>query len=55
VTRIEKLYAHGYNEWDMAFLTGLLMTLIHVVKEYVEIIKSYKNKKITKLILKINS
>ena len=29
--RIEKLYADGYNEWDMAFFTGLP---IYVVKEY---------------------
>lgn len=35
-THIEKLYAAGYNEWDMAFFTGLP---IYVVKEYVEIIK----------------
>jgi hypothetical protein len=36
-TRIEKLYADGYNEWEMAFLTGLSICL---VQEYVEIIKS---------------
>ena len=41
-TRIEKLYADGYNEWEMAFFTGLP---IYVVKEYIEIIKSYENKK----------
>jgi hypothetical protein len=41
-TRIEKLYVDGYNEWDMAFLTGLP---IYVVKEYVEIIKSYEKNK----------
>jgi hypothetical protein len=41
-TRIEKLYADGYNEWDMAFLTGLP---IYVVKEYVEIIQSYEKEK----------
>jgi hypothetical protein len=41
-TRIEKLYEDGYSEWDMAFLTGLP---IYVVKEYVEIIKSYEKEK----------
>jgi Protein of unknown function (DUF1670). len=41
-TRIEKLYADGYSEWDMAFFTGLP---IYVVKEYVEIIKSYEKVK----------
>ncbi|AKB32811.1 hypothetical protein MSSIH_2121 [Methanosarcina siciliae HI350] len=41
-TRIEKLYTAGYNEWDMAFFTGLP---IYVVKEYVEIIKSYEKEK----------
>ena len=40
--RIEKLYADGYNEWDMAFLTRLP---IYLVKEYVEIIKSYEKEK----------
>ena len=40
--RIEKLYTAGYNEWDMAFFTGLP---IYVVKEYVEIIKSYEKEK----------
>src|SRR5665811_1978088 len=44
-TRIEKLYADGYNEWDMAFFTGLP---IYVVKEYIEIIKSYENEKNSK-------
>jgi len=41
-TRIEKLYTAGYNKWDMAFFTGLQ---IYVVKEYVEIIKSYEKEK----------
>lgn len=41
-TRIEKLYTDGYDEWDMAFLTGLP---IYVIQEYVEIIKSYENEK----------
>ncbi len=44
-TRIEKLYAAGYNEWDMAFLTGLP---IYVVQEYVEIIKLYEKEKSNK-------
>jgi len=47
-TRIEKLYADGYNEWDMSFLTGLP---IYVVKEYVEIIKSYEKEKNNKAVL----
>jgi hypothetical protein len=38
-TSIEKLYAAGYNEWDVAFFTG---PPIYVVQEYVEIIKSYE-------------
>ena len=41
-TRIEKLYTDGYNEWDMAFFTGLP---IYVVQEYVEIIKSYEKER----------
>ena len=41
-TRIEKLYTDGYNDWDMAFLTGLP---IYVVKEYVEIIESYEKER----------
>ena len=41
-TRIEKLYADGYNEWEMAFFTGLSIGL---VQEYVEIIKSYENER----------
>ena len=40
--RIEKLYADGYNEWDMAFFTGLP---IYVVQKYIEIIKSYEKEK----------
>lgn len=44
-TSIEKLYAAGYNEWDMAFLTGLP---IYVVQEYVEIIKLYEKEKSNK-------
>jgi hypothetical protein len=39
-TCIEKLYAAGYNEWDMAFLTGLPI--------YVEIIKLYEKEKSNK-------
>jgi hypothetical protein len=44
-TLIEKLYSAGYNEWDMAFFTGLP---IYVVQEYVEIIKSYEKEKSNK-------
>lgn len=43
--RIEKLYTTGYNEWDMAFFTGLP---IYVVQEYVEIIKPYEKEKSNK-------
>jgi len=50
--RIEKLYADGYNEWDMAFLTRLPM---YLVKEYVEIIKSYEKEKNNKNDTKINN
>jgi hypothetical protein len=41
-TRIEKLYAAGFKEWDMAFFTGLP---IYIVQEYVEIIKTYEKER----------
>ena len=39
---IEKFYIAGYNEWTMAFLTGLQ---IYVVQEYRKIIKSCETRK----------
>lgn len=38
-TRVEKLYVEGYNEWEIAFFTGLPG---YVVREYIEIIKDYE-------------
>ncbi|MGP8321281.1 MAG: DUF1670 domain-containing protein [Methanosarcinaceae archaeon] len=42
-TRIEKLYMLGYDEWEIAFFTGISG---YVVKEYIEILRSYEKDKI---------
>ncbi|MGP8321008.1 MAG: DUF1670 domain-containing protein, partial [Methanosarcinaceae archaeon] len=42
-TRVEKLYISGYNNWEIAFFTGIPE---YIVKEYIEIIKSYEKEKI---------
>lgn len=40
-TRVEKLYAAGYSEWEISFFTGLPG---YVVKEYIKIIKEHEKK-----------
>jgi transposase-like protein len=41
-TRVEKLYNAGYGVWDIAYLTGLS---ISVVNQYVDVINEYTQKK----------
>ncbi|MEA1999969.1 MAG: DUF1670 domain-containing protein [Euryarchaeota archaeon] len=41
-TRVEKLYIAGYDEWEISFFTGIPG---YVVREYIEIIKSYETEK----------
>ncbi|MEA1906447.1 MAG: DUF1670 domain-containing protein [Euryarchaeota archaeon] len=41
-TRVEKLYMAGYDEWEISFFTGIPG---YVVREYIEIIKSYETEK----------
>ena len=41
-TRVEKLYLSGYNEWEISFFTGIPG---YIVREYINIVKSYENEK----------
>ena len=41
-TRVEKLLTAGYELWDIAYLTGLSLSLVN---EYVEIVNEFKRKK----------